>query len=511
VGERGSILTRAAGWLAGAALIAATLPSRGLADQATNTAPAGVLLMDSLGRTVTVSTNAVKASLLPPPKVGLNSQVPTPPRGEPAPEDVLRRQETSREGKEPFTFFPPYQPRLMPYLATQDDFGNTAIKPGPLIGSTPFDVAAQQSKYWLSEAGFRYSLQQTVTWVSMEDVMHGENTLAFYTLSLQSKWAIYADPAGGTAAWISSHIGLKSGMDSGGQTQSARINLGSISDPTGIWTSANGIRVPELAWQQMFRDGELVVVAGIINQGNYLDANSYASSGRSQFLNSALINSMVIPLAAYNFGLNLQWQPTEEWYAMIGTSAGNAYPGVPPWTDFAWNSWSVVGEFGYAPKDVLGLGSGVYRIQPFVARQEGGETKKGGGLNFQQRLGSNSGFAWFGRLGFGGSELFRGELSAADTGAQAGTGLVVQDPTKYLRVLSNRANDAFGIGFIWSHPTSAAEPLLHQDEYALELGYRLQLTPTMRLHPDVQVVWNAVHNPDPGPVTVVQLQFEVGW
>jgi hypothetical protein len=364
LGEHGSILPPAAGWLAGAALIAATLPSRGLAQQSTNPAPAGVLMIDSSGRPVTVSTNSIKPSLLPPPKVGLNSQVPTPSRGEPASEDVLRRQETSRDGKDQFTFFPPYQPRPMPYLATKDDFGNPAIKPGPLIGSTPLDVLAQRSKYWLSEAGFRYSLQQTVTWVSMDEVMQGENTLAFYTLSLQSKWAIYADPASGTAGWISSHISLKSGMDSAGQTQSAGSNLGSVTDPTGIWSDVNGIRVPELAWQQSFRDGELVIVAGMINQGNYLDANSYASSGRSQFMNSALINSMVVPLPAYNFGLNFQWQPTEEWYAMIGTSAGNARAGELPWTDFSWKSWSVIGEFGYALLGLRGMRDHPIAVRP---------------------------------------------------------------------------------------------------------------------------------------------------
>ena len=44
-------------------------------------------------------------------------------------------------------------------------------------------------------------------------------------------------------------------------------------------------RMPELAWQQSLRNGELVMVAGMVNQGDYFDANSYANSGHGQFLN----------------------------------------------------------------------------------------------------------------------------------------------------------------------------------------------------------------------------------
>ena len=100
-----------------------------------------------------------------------------------------------------------------------------------------------------------------------------------------------------------------------------------LTDPTGIWSSVNGFRVPELAWQQSLRDGEVVVVAGMISQRNYLDGNAAAHTGRGEFMNSALIHSQVMPLAEYNFGVNLQWQPRDEWYAMAGASVGNAPAG----------------------------------------------------------------------------------------------------------------------------------------------------------------------------------------
>jgi hypothetical protein len=56
-----------------------------------------------------------------------------------------------------------------------------------------------------------------------------------------------------------------------------------------------------------------------------------------------------------------------------------------PWTDYSWNHWTLQGEFGFTPEDVLGLGPGVYRIQPFLSRANS-PTKAGLCFNLQQQL-----------------------------------------------------------------------------------------------------------------------------
>jgi hypothetical protein len=45
-----------------------------------------------------------------------------------------------------------------------DEFGNTAIQPGPLLPAAGLDALVQEPKYWLSDYGLRYSLQQTITY-----------------------------------------------------------------------------------------------------------------------------------------------------------------------------------------------------------------------------------------------------------------------------------------------------------------------------------------------------------
>jgi porin len=485
-------------------MLALALSAPGAQPASTNVPPAHLLLLDSLGRVVRVPTHEVHHSLLPPADPGLKRQTPSAMEGMSVPDEVLQRMQQGGAGREEVQFFPAVRPRLMPYLAGFDEHGNTALRPGALSSFVPLDALVQGGKYWLGEGGLRYSLQQSFSGLGMSDVMQGSRSLGFYTFDLKAKWAVLDAPGAGTAGWISTQVEAKTGLGDAGGTQSPKSNLGTLTEPNYTWSSVNGVRVPELAWQQSLRDGEVVLVAGMVSQRNYLDGNAAAHTARGEFMNSALVHSQVLPLADYNFGVNLQWQPQDEWYAMLGASAGQAPAGQAPWTDFSWNHGSLVGEFGYAPKDFFGLGPGVYRLQPFVA-EAGGPAQAGLGFNFQQHLGPHSPFAWFGRFGFGGSEV------SAGAGAQIGTGFILQAPLEHAGLVPRLSNDLLGLGFVWSQPSATSKTIYHQHEYILESFYTLQLTPTVQLQPDLQVVWNPAFNPESGPALVAQLQLNLAW
>ena len=469
-----------------------------------NTPPERILLLDPFGHAVEVPTNALPADLLPPSRVGLENQFPDLLEGTQVPEEIQRRHEAAEKRLFGFQFFPEVQPRLMPYLASVDDFGNTALKPGPLFATDLAEPLVQQPKYWLSEYGLRYKLEQNLTFLTMSDVMQGDQSQGFYSLDLKSKWNLFDARDPGTAGWISSQIEVKSGLGANGTSQDPKLNLGTLTSPNSSWSSVNGIRVPELAWQQSLNDGRVVVLAGVVSQRNYIDRNAYAQSARTQFMNSGLVRSQVMPLSRYNFGMNLQCQPVHDWYAMAGASAGNAQAGDSPWTDFSWDSWSLVGEVGYAPDSFFGMGPGVYRIQPFVA-ETGGPTQGGLCFNFQQQLGERGPFGWFGRFGFGGNAV------TAGASAQIGTGFVAKGPLAAAGLFPSRQYDFAGIGFVWSQPSTTTQTVFHENEYTMEAGYVLQLTPTIKLQPDIQVVWNAAFNQDPGPAVVFQLQLDFVW
>jgi len=444
-----------------------------------------------------VPASSLPPELLPPDKVGLDRQMPDPVKGSKQSPETKDRADAAR--KPGFELFPAIQPNLRSYLASQDELGNTVIAPGPLFNVLPFDPIVQGAKYQSSQIGLRYALAQTINYAGLSQVEAGASDLGHYNFRLLAKWAIFEDPGAGKAGWISTQIVANTGLDTASQTQDPQTNLGSLTKPSGILSVQSGFRIPELAWQQSLRSGEFVLLAGVINQGNYLDVNTYANSGRGQFLNSALINSMVLPLPAFNFGVNLQWQPTEDFYTMLGATAGNAAAQQTPWTNFSWSYWSVESEFGFAPDDFLGLGPGVYRIQPFLA-QTGGPIQGGIAFNLQQQLGRHSPFAWFGRFGVGGSQV------SAGASTQVGTGFVMQAPLVHIGLVPRLINDLMGAGFVWSQPSATTKTVYHRNEYVFETFYTLQLSPTTRLQPDLQLVWNPAFNPDPGPATVFQVQ-----
>ena len=463
-----------------------------------------MLLTDSMGNAVKTPTDKATPSLRPSSALGLKYQTPSTHKGAKLPEEVREVIDWMREGLPDHEFFPAAPPRLMPYLYSNDELGNTAVAPGPLLEVAPLEREVQAAKYWLSGYGLRYALQQTFTYAGMTDVVSGGTSLGNYALHMPVKWTVFdARGSAGTAGWISAEIGYQTAIGSSGPTQTAQTNLGTLTNPTGLWSTHSGFSLPELAWQQAFDAGHIVVLAGVVDQANYLDTNAYANNGRGQFINSALINSMVLPLPAYNYALNLQWQPSRDWYALLAYSVGNASAGQSPGANFSWESWSLEWEIGYAPNDLFGLGPGVYRLQPFLARN--GAVQGGLAFNLQQQLGPKSPFGWFGRFGFGGSEVSGGAK------AQVGTGVVMQAPLKYAGLVPQLSNDLLGVGFVWSQPSATTQTVHHESEYVLETFYTLQLSPMSQLQPDLQIVWNPTFSPNPGPAVVFQFQFLLQW
>lgn len=475
------------------------------AEPRTNTLTGHFLFRDSLGHVVRVSTNDVHPSLHPPAAIGWERQLPAPTKGAPQSEQIRQRIAERKSVQETLEWFPITPPLLSPYLGSLDDFGNTIVQPGSFFSTDPFSRWAQAGVYWISGLGLRESFYQSVTTVGMSDTVSGSSTFQYYTATFLGKWTVFEAPKGGPAGWLSTEVDVQLGLSSASRTQSPQGNLGTIVNPQANVTGPNGLWMSELAWQQSLIDGRLVLVAGLVDQANYLDANSYANNSHGQFLNGAFVNNSVLPGPVNNLGVNLQWQPSSSWYALFGAGANNQTPGQSPFLNLSLDDWSYLLELGLTPKNVFGLGPGVYRLQPFVATV-GGQTQGGLGLNVQQQLGENSPFACFGRFGIGGSRV---TLDGAK--AQAAGGFVMQAPLKQAGMFPRLSNDLLGLGVVWSQPSATTQTVYHENEYALEAFYALQLTPTMKLQPDLQVVWDRSFSPEGGPALVRQLQLNISW
>jgi porin len=474
------------------------------AQPQTNAQPSHFLLRDSLGHVVRVSTNDVQPSLHPPAATSFERQIPASVKGAPQSDHVRGRIAESKSGQDRLQWFPATPPLLAPYLANLDELGNTAVQPGALFSPDPLSRGAQAGKYWLSGLGLRENFSQSLTMVSMSGTASGSSALQYYAADFLGKWAVFEAPSGGPAGWLSAEVDLQLGLSPASRAESPQGNLGTIVNPQANVSGPNGIWMSELAWQQSFLDGRLVLLAGLVDQANYLDANAYANNSQGQFLNGAFVNSSVLPLPSNNLGLNLQWQPTHSWYVLFGTGANNQAPGQSPVQDLGLDDWSYLIEAGLTPKSVLGLGPGVYRLQPFLSTVAG-QTQPGLALNVQQQLGQNSPFACFGRFGVGGSQVTSG-----GTQAQAAGGFVMAAPLKYVGLVPKLSNDLLGVGLVWSQPSATTRNVWHHNEYALEAFYALQLRPMVKIQPDLQYIWNPAFNPANNAL-VAQLQLVFSW
>src|SRR5262249_42453911 len=164
-------------------------------------------------------------------RVGIDRQVPSPVRGRRLPVSVLDRMDAGRE--QTFTLFPSASTKLEPYLASQDELGNTAIKPGSLTDIMPLEGIVQAAKYWLGARGFRYVFAQTFTSTGVPDTPSGSPNMGYYTFKGFAKGALYTDPAGGTAGWLSAELEAKEGLGGAGANQNAKSNVGSLPQPQG--------------------------------------------------------------------------------------------------------------------------------------------------------------------------------------------------------------------------------------------------------------------------------------
>lgn len=263
--------------------------------------------------------------------------------------------------------------------------------------------------------------------------------------------------------------------------------------------------LPEISISQGFCKGKAVFMAGIINQTNYFDTNSYANSSFGQFTNAAFVNSQVMPLVDGNFGAILQGQLTDSWYVQFGGSMTDNGPNQNPFKHTYGKNFNLIGEIGWTNDDVLGLGSGTYRLQPFMFHNQGENSQAGLALNFEQDLGRNSPFAVFTRTGWSKSSY----SNSCGASFQTSVGLVFKKPLETFGVMKEGEGNFFGVSFAVTKPDKGC---LDEDrdpgkrEYTMECTYCFGITKFFAIQPTFQYVWNPAARGDVKSVSVFAIQ-----
>lgn len=263
--------------------------------------------------------------------------------------------------------------------------------------------------------------------------------------------------------------------------------------------------LPEVLISQGFCKGKGVFMFGVVNQTNYFDANSYANSSFGQFTNAAFVNSQVVPLVDGNFGVVLQGQLSDNWYAQIGSSMTDNEPDHSPFNNTRGRNFNIVGEVGWTHENVLGLGAGTYRIQPFMFHNEGDNSRGGIALNFEQDLGRESPFAIFSRTGWSQA----GHGNAAGAAFQTSAGIIFKKPLETMGVMKEADSNFLGVSFALTKPDRdclAEERDPSKREYTFECTYCFAVTRFLSIQPTFQYVHNPAGRDDTNNVSVFAIQ-----
>lgn len=217
------------------------------------------------------------------------------------------------------------------------------------------------------------------------------------------------------------------------------------------------------------------MLAGHIDQSFYFDTNPVANNSYRQFFAFALENNLSIPFPLYGgIGALVRFEPRKDLYLMA--AAGTARNDEPWafWRSADDGDWFQLVEIGLT-LNLPHLGKGHYRITPWHNHLSGSDGW-GLGLNFDQELGLDRLVAFF-RFGIGDDDVTLVERFVSG-------GLAFERPF-------DRKGDRVSVGVAWSDPSPGVGV---RNETLLELYYRLTLSPSIALTPDLQIVIDPANN-----------------
>ena len=255
--------------------------------------------------------------------------------------------------------------------------------------------------------------------------------------------------------------------------------LGILSPPDGGDTGPEQsiTRLQHLAWEWKPEGDRFRLEIGKLTTRVLLNQNRYAAGDREDFFTPMVVNNPVTPYTA-RAGLGAFTQVrSDDWYLSLFVRA----PDTEDWISFdalGRGDSEYAAEFALTP-NIAGIGSGNYRFTyhysediPTLLQPAGGNIA----LSFDQDLGTQYG-AFF-RYTYA-DNAFRAFKQRLAAGFQK-------------KGVFRWPDDRLGLAFWWGD-TKVAN---FDDELGLEVFWRMQMTRTLQVSPDLQVIFNPAKSDD---------------
>jgi porin len=360
-------------------------------------------------------------------------------------------------------------PRLEPKPGIEEKAAESAdaAKVEPLIAPDPLDegletIGVRKGQSWLEEHGVTLNLGITLVYQAATGDTDGVNNFATYSFDLESTWAVYQnDDSSGTVGFLADggHPIAQHGDEDLSANIGSAFSVNSDADD-------EDIRIAELWYGQTLFGDKLTVVIGKIDQTTYLDTNRVANDETAQFLASPLLNNPSIAFPDRGLGFNATYTIDEQLYVSGGYGDAAANASENGFNTVGDGDWFVAGELGWTP--TMSNLPGVYRLTVWGSGVDD-ENGAGVGLSADQEVAP--GVVPFARLGYGDKYLVDFEFSAS-----VGVGF-----ENFWRM-----GDLLAVGAAWGRTGD------EQSQSLVEAFYRFNLTESVAITPDLQVVFNPI-------------------
>lgn len=228
------------------------------------------------------------------------------------------------------------------------------------------------------------------------------------------------------------------------------------------------IAVTELWWEHLLFDGAVTVTLGKIDQTVFFDANALANDETAQFLATPLVNSVAVAFPDNGPGAVIRIDPCEHYYVQLGVGHSEAVATRASFDTLSRHHLFGAVEIGLKPE--FADQPGEYRLMLWNTQADD-VSSRGFSISCDQHVTER--VIVFARFSDADRDVVDFKRSVS-----AGCGLV--EP------IGGRPDDLLATGFAWADPSDPTR----REETILETFYRAQITESVALTGDVQLVLN---------------------
>ena len=298
----------------------------------------------------------------------------------------------------------------------------------------------------------------------------GEDSAAGGNYQFLGTWNLVGE--GRTAGTLGFQLEYRHRLGTEVSPETLFVELGSAAS-TAVDYSDFGLALTRLFWRQGLSQGRIVVLAGRVDPGDYVDTFPL-NDPFTAFLNESLVGSPTAPAPEPGLGAGLGVFFRSKVYLAAGFSDANgSFTNAGLDTFFQEREYFKHLEIGWTPSFERRFLDNVHLVLWHIDERQEADLPSSWGLNFSYARTLDDRLVPFVRMGWS-----DGSVAPLEATISSGVGMEFSQ------------GDQLGFGLSWGRPADGGL----RDQYTAEIFYRLQVTAAFAVTPDVQVVFDPIFN-----------------